>query len=326
MRPDPDAGRGSERAGARAVFVHLASGIGNVVLATPLLMALREMEFVIDVQVNGDYAETADLLRDWSALRNVRAAGSAPARWNERPDYVVPAIPPFYWPRYANAYRTAAAIVSRPPDALFYQDEQEYYLAFAKKLGYPPGRTPAYGLPIAPAEDLGVTTGTLVLAPGCKTGEMSAKRWPHFPDLAARFPDVAVVGTGNDLRRHDGTEMAFPGHVRSFVDRLSLRATAELLAAAGVVVSNDSGLGHVAGAVGTPTVMLFGPTPHHTLGRFPSNVTVLRAGLPCEPCWFGARFGACARRVDCLRDLNVETVAREAERCLGVRPANHAWS
>ena len=313
MRPEPDARRGSECAGARAVFVHLASGIGNVVLATPLLIALREMEFVIDVQVNGDYGETADLLRDWSALRSVRAAASMPARWNERPDYVVPAIPPFYWPRYAGAYRTTAAIVSRPPDALFYQDEQEYYLAFAKTLGYPLGRRPTYGLPIAPAENLDVTTGTLVLAPGCKTGEMSAKRWPYFPDLAERFHDVAIVGTRDDLRRHDGTEIAFPGHVRSFVGRLSLRSTAELMAAAGVVVANDSGLGHVAGAVGTPTVMLFGPTPHHTLGSLPSNVTVLRVGLPCEPCWFGAKLTACAGRVDCLRDLKVDTVAREVE-------------
>jgi hypothetical protein len=61
--------------------------------------------------------------------------------------------------------------------------------------------------------------------------------------------------------------------------------------------------------VGTPTLMIFGPTPHTTLGRFPPNVKVMRAGLPCEPCWFsGARFRSCDRRIDCLRLLLVDEI------------------
>lgn len=89
-----------------------------------------------------------------------------------------------------------------------------------------------------------------------------------------------------------------------------------MLAAAGVVVANDSGLAHVAAAVGTPTVMIFGPTPHVTLGRFAPNVEVLRAGLPCEPCWFGARFNACDARLTCLSDITVERVARVVRKYL----------
>ena len=170
-----------------------------------------------------------------------------------------------------------------------------------------------------------VGASTVVLAPGCKTGEMTAKRWPYFPELAERFDDVAVVGTGDDLRRFDGTAMRFAAHVRSFAGRLTLRATAEVLASAGVVVANDSGLAHVAAAVGTPTVMIFGPTPHATLGRFPPNVAVLRAGLPCEPCWFGgARFRACDRRIDCLRSLGVEEVEREVRARVQRRQEVHA--
>lgn len=89
---------------------------------------------------------------------------------------------------------------------------------------------------------------------------------------------------------------------------MTLRETAEAMAAAGAVVGNDSGLSHVAGAVGTPTLILFGPTPHQTLGAFPANVRVMRAGLGCEPCWFGRRFVACEERIDCLRQLPVERV------------------
>jgi ADP-heptose:LPS heptosyltransferase len=124
--------------------------------------------------------------------------------------------------------------------------------------------------------------------------------------LAERFADVAVVGTRDDLPAR-----RFPGHCRWFVDRLTLRETAEVLASAGVAVGNDSGLSHVAASTGTPTVMIFGPTDHAVLGPLPPNVRVLRRGLVCEPCWAGARLQACVGRVDCLAELSVDTVARE---------------
>jgi ADP-heptose:LPS heptosyltransferase len=98
--------------------------------------------------------------------------------------------------------------------------------------------------------------------------------------------------------------------VSNLVGRLTLRQTASVLAAAGAVVANDSGLGHIAAAVGVPTVLLFGPTPDVALGRFPPNVMVLRSDLACAPCWFGARFKACGGRIDCLDRL---TPARVAE-------------
>jgi ADP-heptose:LPS heptosyltransferase len=118
-----------------------------------------------------------------------------------------------------------------------------------------------------------------------------------------------VIGIPDDLYNFGGSAMRFPAHVRSLVGQLSLRETAGVLAAAGAVVANDSGLGHIAGAVGTPTILLFGPTPDATLGRLPPNVRVLRAGLACEPCWFGHRYGPCAGRIACLPLIQPATVA-----------------
>jgi ADP-heptose:LPS heptosyltransferase len=290
------------------VLVHLASGVGNIVLATPMLLVLVRRGFGLDLLIDGDYPGTAGLFQDWSALRNLYdgAAGEAPA---PSYDFRIPAVPPFYWSRYAKRYRDVRNAVARPPDSLFYQDEQAYYLEFARRLGCAVSPPPFCFLPSSPDRVNGVTSGTLALAPGCKTGVMAAKRWPHFAELAERFDDVVVVGVEDDLRHFDGTPMRFPAHVRSLVGALSLRETAAVLAAAGVVVANDCGLGHVAAAVGVPTILLFGPTPDAVLGGFPPNVTVLRAGLPCEPCWHVARFGACARRINCLASIRADTVA-----------------
>lgn len=285
-----------------SVLVHLGAGVGNVVLATPLLVALRSLGLSVDVWLAADYADTGSLLSGWDVVRRVVRQPDLGGY-----DVVVPAVPPFYWPRFHARFRACRGLVARPPDALFDRDEQEYYFTFARALGFA-GPRPRCALPIAPADRAGVSAETVVLAPGCKTGEMAAKRWPHFPALAERFQDVTVVGTDDDLARFDGTPMRFPAHCRMLVGGLSLRETAEVLAAAAVVVANDSGLGHVAAAAGTPTVLLFGPTADAVLGRFPPNVTVLRAGLPCEPCWRGARLAACTRRVDCLAALAPERV------------------
>lgn len=292
-------------------LVHLASGVGNIVLATPLLVALDELGLTVDVWLDADYPETADLLRPWSVVRQVINGPRSDPLSLANYDSVVPAIPPFYWRRFAARYRAQPRMVARPPDRLFVENEQAYYLEFARTLGYPRNRRPAYRLPIGPREEEDrVDLRSVVIAPGCKTGQMAAKRWPHFPDLAARFHDVAVVGIPDDLRRYDGTDMQFPSHAKSFVGSLTLRDTAELMSAAGVVVANDSGLGHVAAAVGTPTLMLFGPTGDACLGPLPANVLVARAGLPCESCWTTAPLAACAGRVDCLAQLSVDTIER----------------
>jgi hypothetical protein len=78
------------------IQVHLAAGIGNIVLATPLLVALYESGFGTDLVLAVDYAETADLLRPWSAVREIFTIGNA-LHSSQKYSYVIPAIPPFYW-------------------------------------------------------------------------------------------------------------------------------------------------------------------------------------------------------------------------------------
>lgn len=281
------------------ILVHLASGIGNIVLATPLLDVLARNSFAVDLLLDADYAGVGELFEGWSAVRCVQSGRTLALTSYE---HVVVAVPPFYWRRFCSRY--ARLGVFRPPDELFYENEQAYYLEFARFLGCDVGDASRYFLPI---HRHGVG-GTIVFAPGSKPAEMAAKRWPFFPELAAAFDDVALVGAGDDLARFDDTAIDFPSHVRSYIGRLSLIETASVMATAAAVVANDCGLGHLAGALGVPTVLLFGPTPHRTLGPLPPNVRVLRAGLQCEPCWFGARFRACSGRIECLRQLRLETV------------------
>lgn len=304
----------TEAAGKRAL-VHLGAGIGNVVLATPLLVALDRLGISVDLWLSADYAETATLLDSWSAVAKIYTRQDD-IRFR-RYDVLIPAIPPFYWQRFARLYKSLPNVASRPPDSRFYENEQSYYLEFARMQGAAAHPVPMYRLPVSPSTNGTASSRTLALAPGCKTGEMAAKRWPWFAELATRFDDVAVFGTRDDLQAADGSELAFPAHVRMCAGRLSLRETAQALAASGVVVCNDSGLGHVAAAAGTPTIMMFGPTSHECLGPLPANVTVARAGLVCEPCWFRQRFSNCSGAIDCLRQISVARIAAAVAAILG---------
>jgi ADP-heptose:LPS heptosyltransferase len=301
----------------KTVLVHVASGVGNIVLATPLLVALNQMGYLVDLLLSADYPGTADLFRGWSVVRAVYEEAGRAMEENKT-GLIIPAIPPFYWARFKNLYPRGAAVVPRPPDSFFYQDEQEYYLDFARQIGFTGVPKPCYCLPISSSSSFGITHKTLVLAPGSKTGEMATKRWPYFSQIAEAFPDVAVVGTGDDLRGPDGRSLRFPAHARLFVDQLSLRETAELMASAGAALGNDSGLSHIAAAVGTPTLMLFGPTPHISLGQLAPNVKVHRAGLGCDPCWFTNRFQACGGHIHCLHEIRVDDVRKEIQSLTGL--------
>jgi ADP-heptose:LPS heptosyltransferase len=98
------------------------------------------------------------------------------------------------------------------------------------------------------------------------------------------------------------------GQGLDFVDRASLRETATLLAAADALVTADSGPMHLATAVSTPTVALFGPTDA-AWGFYPSGERdrVLETRLACRPCSLHGKI-RCQQEQRCLADIEAGQV------------------
>jgi ADP-heptose:LPS heptosyltransferase len=95
-----------------------------------------------------------------------------------------------------------------------------------------------------------------------------------------------------------------------------LRQLAALLRRASLLVTNDSGPMHLAAAVGTPVVALFGPTDPRCVGPYGEGHIVLRKNIDCSRC----RRNRCARDSACMKAIEVEEVisaAREAIRLPG---------
>jgi heptosyltransferase-2 len=150
-----------------------------------------------------------------------------------------------------------------------------------------------------------------------------SKRWTYYADLArqlaAEGQRVWVIGGPGE--KEIATEIA--RGARSDIRDLTgpdLRDAILALAAADAAVSNDSGLLHVAAALGTPAIGIFGPTsPWHWAPLNPiAAVMETTSSLPCRPCHKPVcRLG----HHRCMRDIPVDQVAAAARATLAAVPA-----
>lgn len=165
----------------------------------------------------------------------------------------------------------------------------------------------------------------IAFAPGAEYGP--AKRWParHFATLATRihqqWPRARVVLLGSQKERDLATEIAtLSGHrLINLCGSTRLDEAMALIALADAVVTNDSGLMHVAAALQRPVVALFGSSdPRHT-PPLSQEARVLWLQLDCSPCF--AR--ACPLgHTDCLNRITPAMAMQALEAAL----ADHAPS
>jgi heptosyltransferase-2 len=172
----------------------------------------------------------------------------------------------------------------------------------------------------------GVHRPFAVLAPG---SARATKRWPHYDALAARLArqmTVVIVGAPADRLVHGvpgsqpggGESDPFTHPIADLTGSLTLRQSAAVLALADIAVTNDSAALHLAQAVRTPVVAIFGPTvPSQGFGpRGPHDQIAALDGLACRPCGTHGASRCPLGHHRCMRELGVETVAAVTERVL----------
>jgi heptosyltransferase-2 len=129
----------------------------------------------------------------------------------------------------------------------------------------------------------------LALCPGAEYGP--AKRWPdsHYAAVAKAKLDqgwqVWLFGSASDRAVCGSIDSLAGGTCRNLAGETSLEEVVDLLACAQAVVSNDSGLMHVAAAVVVPVVAVYGSTDPGYTPPLSEQAKVIRLGLECSPCF-----------------------------------------
>ena len=293
------------------VLVVQTAFLGDVVLTTPLLAALAARHGPVDVVTT---PAAALLLETHPAVRRVIPYDKRGTGRGLRGGYRLAAS--LQDTGYTQAYlphrswRSAAlALAARIPQRIGFADspaavtytkrirrartghEAERLLALAEPAAgtaMPPvslGLTAAdYGAADAWLAARNLAPGFVALAPG---SIWATKRWPYYAELARALAEpVVILGGRDDAAPAEQVAAAAGGRGHNAAGTLPLRASAALIRRAAVLVTNDSAPLHLATAVGTPVIALFGPTvPAFGFGpRGPRDIVVEHSSLPCRPC------------------------------------------
>jgi heptosyltransferase-2 len=127
---------------------------------------------------------------------------------------------------------------------------------------------------------------SIAVAPG---SVWATKRWPGFAELARALASeyrIVIIGADADRPFADEILSATGGRAVDATGRLSLLASAELIRRSALLVTNDSLPLHLASAMNTPTVAVFGPTvPEFGFGPLATKAAIAGlSGLACRPC------------------------------------------
>jgi len=151
----------------------------------------------------------------------------------------------------------------------------------------------------------------VVLNPHCRK---DANRWPavRFAALAGRLlaePNLRVALSGGSAARHvcDEIAAAAPKGIWRADGQFTLLRSAELFSRAAVMVTGDTGPMHMAVAVETPVVALFGPALPLRTGPYSPSAIVINRQLSCSPC-FARRCPLGHNPPLCMDEITVDEV------------------
>ena len=150
--------------------------------------------------------------------------------------------------------------------------------------------------------------GTIVFAPGAAN---NTKKWPreYFGDLGRLLAGtIVLVGGARDHADLELIRRRIGDRCTNLAGQLSLKQSGALIAGARFIVTNDSGPFHMARAVGTRAYVIFGPTDPGMFDLGPNTVLVYRE-VPCAPCSLHGDRRCPQGHFDCMRQLTPSLLA-----------------
>jgi heptosyltransferase-2 len=168
--------------------------------------------------------------------------------------------------------------------------------------------------PINIREKFSITTekNILALCPGAEFGP--AKRWPeeYYADIANQKIKsgwrVLLLGSAKDAAVTERIQSLTQQQCIDLAGSTTLQDAIDLLSLATQVVTNDSGLMHIAAALNKPLVAVYGPTSPEFTPPLNANAKIVKTNLACQPCF---ERECPLKHHDCMRKLLPEDIYQE---------------
>lgn len=158
----------------------------------------------------------------------------------------------------------------------------------------------------------------LILCPGAEFGP--AKQWPaeHYAQIAQQLIQqgwqVLILGSQADQAIATKITSQIPAEqVKSIFNlcgKTELQDAIDLLATADTVISNDSGLMHIAAALHSPLIAIYGPTSPSFTPPLAENAHIVQLDVDCGPCF---KRSCPEQHHHCMRDINSQQIVNIVE-------------
>lgn len=236
------------------------------------------------------------------------------------------------------------AYTHRVPVSSLVMHEADLYRQLALAAGLPPAPQRLFFFPSAEAETEAAALirqhqrsecPLIVLHPGggqnpgmtLHRKRWLPERWAAVADqLAARHAaQVLIVGGPSDQDAVAAVTQAMSATATTLVQQWSWDVLGALLARVDLFLGHDTGMMHLASAVGTPTVAVFGPSDPQIYGPYGADGAYVWRPTPESPCFYeGSADPACPCAGQCMRNVAINDVVRAAEQRLALGRAQEA--
>ncbi len=153
------------------------------------------------------------------------------------------------------------------------------------------------------------------ISPGAAYG--SAKEWfpERYGELAGRLAkqygaSILMLGTSREREVGERVLSSAKAPIIDFTGKTTLGEAMAFISRCRVFITNDSGLMHVAAALGVPTVAIFGSTDPERTGPLGDRWRVIQKSVPCGPCLKPK----CPQKRECMDIISVDEVFAEGEK------------
>ncbi len=310
----------------KMILVVISYGVGNIINKTPMLILLRQMYPKATIDVAIEEKKYMELLKDWSIISNLYWFDNL----NNNPkkyDVIINTVPSknkIHTSNIQGKVFSGGNLELKKCDI----HEVDINCNILKNIGWPGGYIPETHICVNERDQLkfDIEFKGKKLIGICAGYDKKSMSWNHKKNwgnknyaelillLREKYKDYAfvIMGVGDEkevyteLLKLINQKSTVSVGVYNRVDCYNLKEGAAVLKKCEFVVMNDTGLAHLAAAVGTKTYTIFGPTPIIKATPYRHGV-VISKNLECSPCYYLPGYQNCSH-MQCM-DMSPEYVA-----------------